>query len=61
MLSLLAFQFQSPGPILVELGPVTIRWYGLLIASAVIIGVFLSQYLAQKRGINPELLGDLSI
>ncbi|AFZ44490.1 prolipoprotein diacylglyceryl transferase [Halothece sp. PCC 7418] len=61
MLSLLAFQFQSPGPILVELGPITIRWYGLLIASAVIIGVFLSQYLAQKRNINPDLLGDLSI
>ena len=61
MLSLLAFRFQSPGPILVELGPVTIRWYGLLIASAVIIGLFLSQYLAQKRRINPELISDLSI
>jgi len=61
MLSLLAFRFQSPGPILVELGPITIRWYGLLIASAVIIGVLLSQYLAQRRHINPELLGDLSI
>jgi len=61
MLSLLAFRFQSPGPILVELGPVTLRWYGLLIASAVIIGVLLSQYLAKRRDINPELLGDLSI
>ena len=61
MLSLLAFRFQSPGPILVELGPITIRWYGLLIASAVIIGLFLSQYLAEKRRINPELISDLSI
>jgi len=61
MLSLLAFRFQSPGPILVELGPVTLRWYGLLIASAVIIGVLLSQYLAKRRDINPDLLGDLSI
>lgn len=61
MLSLLAFRFQSPGPILVELGPVTLRWYGLLIASAVIIGVLLSQYLAKRRDVNPELLGDLSI
>jgi len=61
MLSLLAFRFQSPGPILLELGPITIRWYGLLIASAVIIGLYLSQYLAEKRRINPELISDLSI
>ncbi len=58
---LLAFQFTSPGPILVKIGPLTIRWYGLLIASAVLIGVTLSQYLAKRRNVNPELLGDLSI
>ena len=57
----LAFQFASPGPILVELGPLTIRWYGLLIATAVLIGVNLSQYLASRRHINPDLLGDLII
>jgi phosphatidylglycerol---prolipoprotein diacylglyceryl transferase len=58
---LLAFQFASPGPTLVQLGPLTIRWYGLLIASAVLIGVSLSQYLAERRQINPELIGDLAI
>lgn len=58
---LLAFQFASPGPILVELGPLTVRWYGLLIATAVLIGVNLSQYLAKRRHINPDLLGDLAI
>ncbi|MEG4011784.1 MULTISPECIES: prolipoprotein diacylglyceryl transferase [unclassified Microcoleus] len=57
----LAFQFTSPGPIIFQLGPVAIRWYGLLIASAVLIGVSLSQYLAEKRRVNPELLGDLAI
>lgn len=57
----LAFQFTSPGPILKQIGPITIRWYGLLIASAVLIGVSLSQYLAKRRNINPELLSDLSI
>lgn len=57
----LAFQFQSPGPILFEIGPLTIRWYGLLIASAVLIGVTLSQYLAKRRHVNPELIGDLAI
>ena len=57
----LAWQFASPGPILVKLGPLTIRWYGLLIASAVLIGVSLSQYLAKRRNVNPDLLGDLVI
>lgn len=57
----LAFQFASPGPILVKLGPLTIRWYGLLIATAVLVGVSLSQYLAKRRHINPDLLGDLAI
>ncbi|MEB3339630.1 prolipoprotein diacylglyceryl transferase [Okeania sp.] len=57
----LGFQFTSPGPIIFQLGPLAIRWYGLLIASAVLIGVTLSQYLAKLRHINPELLGDLVV
>ncbi len=57
----LAFQFTSPGPTILELGPLTIRWYGLLIASAVLIGVSLSQYLAKRRNVDPNLLGDLAI
>ncbi|ADI63308.1 prolipoprotein diacylglyceryl transferase [Trichormus azollae] len=57
----LGFQFTSPGPILVKIGPIIIRWYGLLIASAVLIGVTISQYLAKRRHVNPELISDLSI
>ena len=57
----LAFQFTSPGPVIVEIGPISIRWYGLLIAIAVLIGVSLSQYLAKRRNVNPELISDLSI
>ncbi|MDJ0554312.1 MAG: prolipoprotein diacylglyceryl transferase [Microcoleaceae cyanobacterium MO_207.B10] len=57
----LGFEFTSPGPIIFEFGPFAIRWYGLLIASAVLIGVTLSQYLAKRRGVNPELLGDLVV
>lgn len=54
-------KFQSPGPDIVHLGPLTLRWYGLLIASAVLIGVALSQYLAKKRGVDPEKVGDMVI
>ncbi len=58
---LLGFQFQSPGPDLFHVGSITIRWYGLLIASAVLLGVTLSQYLAKLRQVNPDLVGDLAI
>lgn len=54
-------RFQSPGAEIVSIGPLTLRWYGLLIASAVLIGVALSQYLAKKRGIDPEKVGDMVI
>lgn len=57
----LAVQLASPGPIIFEWGPFSIRWYGLLIASAVLMGVTLSQALASRRNINPDLLSDLAI
>lgn len=57
----LAIQFTSPSAELVKIGPITIRWYGLLIASAVLIGINLSQYLAKRRQVDPDLLGDLII
>lgn len=58
---MLVAAFQSPGPIILEIGPIVIRWYGLLIAMAVLIGLTLSQYLAKRRKVDPELLGDLAI
>lgn len=57
----LAFEFASPGPIIVKIGPLTLRWYGLLIASSVLIGVALSSYLAKRRHLNSEIIGDLAI
>ncbi|MBC6453476.1 MAG: prolipoprotein diacylglyceryl transferase [Hormoscilla sp. SP5CHS1] len=59
--SILSFTFTSPGSEILKLGPVVLRWYGLLIASAVLIGLFLSQYLASRRQVDPELLGDLAV
>ena len=57
----IAAQFTSPGPMLLEWGPFSIRWYGFLIASAVLIGVTLAQWLANRRGVNPDLLSDLAL
>lgn len=62
-LSLFAFQFTSPGPEVpfLQWGFISVRWYGLLIASAVLIGVSLSQFLARQRQVDPELVSDLAI
>lgn len=58
-----AFQFTSPGPSVpfLQWGTFSVRWYGLLIASAVLIGVTLSQSLARQRKLNPDLIADLAI
>ncbi|MBE9028786.1 prolipoprotein diacylglyceryl transferase [filamentous cyanobacterium LEGE 11480] len=58
---ILAFEFTSPGPILFNLGPLQVRWYGLLISAAVLIGVFLIERLAPRRAISPEVIADLPI
>jgi phosphatidylglycerol:prolipoprotein diacylglycerol transferase len=56
-----AFEFTSPGPIAFGIGSFSIRWYGMLIASAVVVGTLLAQKLAKKRGIDPDIVGNLVI
>ncbi len=51
--------FTSPGPLLFQLGPFSLRWYGLLIALAVLAGLLLSTRLGRSRGIDPVLIADL--
>lgn len=51
--------FASPGPVLVQLGPFALRWYGLLIASAVLLGLLLAMRLGRRRGVDPGLIADL--
>ena len=51
--------FTSPGPLLFELGPFSLRWYGLLIAIAVLLGLLLATRLGRLRGIEPSLIADL--
>ncbi|GCE64370.1 prolipoprotein diacylglyceryl transferase [cyanobiont of Ornithocercus magnificus] len=51
--------FTSPGPELLRFGPFSLRWYGLLIAFAVTIGLNLSSHLARHRGLKNETISDL--
>lgn len=48
--------FSSPGPVAVEIGPLAIRWYGVLIASAMALGLWLAYREARRRGEDPEEL-----
>ncbi len=51
--------FSSPGAELFKLGPFVIRWYGFLIAIAVLIGLNISTHLAKKRNLDHGLINDL--
>lgn len=51
--------FTSPGPELLQLGPFSLRWYGLLIAIAVLIGLNLSSWLAKQRQLESGVISDL--
>ena len=50
---------RSSGPELIQLGPFSLRWYGLLIAISVLLGLNLSGELARKKGLKKSLINDL--
>ncbi|MFQ5801278.1 MAG: prolipoprotein diacylglyceryl transferase [Candidatus Methylomirabilales bacterium] len=53
--------FSSPGAVAIQIGPIAIRWYGLLIATAVLIGTLLAQREARRRGEDPEELVNVAV
>jgi phosphatidylglycerol:prolipoprotein diacylglycerol transferase len=48
--------FRSPGAIAFSVGPLTFRWYGILMASAMAVGLWLAHRDARRRGLDPETL-----
>jgi prolipoprotein diacylglyceryl transferase len=44
----------GPSPILLSLGPLQIRWYGLLFASGFVAGFYMLQRMYRIEGKNPE-------
>jgi len=41
-------------PIFIEIGPITIRWYGLLITAAIFAGFYIAERIVKARGHDPE-------
>jgi phosphatidylglycerol:prolipoprotein diacylglycerol transferase len=48
--------FHSPGPTAIYVGPIAIRWYGVLMATAMALGLWLAHRDARRRGLDPESL-----
>ncbi len=53
--------FTSPGSIIWQWGFFTLRWYSVLVTSGIVLGTLIAQRLAQKRGFDPEMIGDLAV
>jgi len=53
--------FASPGAIVFQFGPLAVRWYGLLIATGVMLGTSLAHREAIRRGQDPDRLLNLII
>lgn len=48
-------------PIAFQLGPLAVHWYGIIMASAVLIGLVVATKEATRININPDLIYDLVI
>ncbi len=46
--------FASPGAVAFEIGPLTIRWYGILMASSILAGFWLAQRRATEEGLPAD-------
>ncbi|MEK7518705.1 MAG: prolipoprotein diacylglyceryl transferase [Patescibacteria group bacterium] len=49
-----------PDPLLLHFGNISVRWYGAILATALLSGVYLAQYLAKRVGLKPEKITDLA-
>ena len=46
--------FASPGAIAFQVGPLVIRWYGILMAAAIVVGLWLAHREARREGLPAD-------
>jgi phosphatidylglycerol:prolipoprotein diacylglycerol transferase len=46
--------WSSPGPIAFQLGPFAVRWYGILMATAIVAGMWLAHRQARREGLPAD-------
>lgn len=53
--------FAALSPIAFNLGPIPVRWYGLIIITGIFVAIWLAGRLAAQRGLDAEFIYDLAI
>lgn len=53
--------FAALSPIAFNLGPLPVRWYGLIIISGIFVAIWLAGRLAARRGLDAEFIYDLAL
>lgn len=46
-------------PIAFELGPISVRWYGIIIAMGILLGYFIAQASVKRIGFHQDTLVDI--
>ena len=48
-------------PVLIEIGNLTIRWYGVMIVTACIVGIWVACKEAERKGLDKKIIQDFSL
>ncbi len=57
----MSFLLGAIDPIAISIGPIDVRWYGVIIAFGIVLAFIVAQREMVKRGFHPEFLTDLLI
>jgi len=61
MLSSLAYITWTASPIIAQLGPLTLRWYGLLFMSGFVIGTFVLTHIYKSERVSPRWVDVITV
>ncbi|OUJ73119.1 prolipoprotein diacylglyceryl transferase [Hymenobacter crusticola] len=61
MLSFLAYITWTASPIIAKLGPLTLRWYGLLFMSGFVIGTFVLTHIYKSERVSPRWVDVITV
>jgi phosphatidylglycerol:prolipoprotein diacylglycerol transferase len=48
-------------PVALQLGPLSVRWYGIIIVTGILTAIWLSEQNAKYRGLDPDFVPDLAL
>ncbi|MBC6988255.1 prolipoprotein diacylglyceryl transferase [Hymenobacter sp. BT491] len=60
-MSLLAYITWTASPIIAKLGPLTLRWYGLLFMSGFVVGTFILTHIYKSEKVSPRWVDVITI